>query len=134
MATTFDPKFQETEKDKGVEFSTKIYDTGITMVGDRISSIRYPEPGWEGEMIKSVTATLPLWLRRCESGRSKQNNRALSIMNKTPHLWRGFSFVRRHGWPGSANLGRAKARSRLFCGRGCKAGPYRATNTLTVAR
>jgi hypothetical protein len=59
MATTFDPKFQETERHKGVEFTTKIYDTGITMVADRISSIRYPEPGWEDEMIKSFRATLP---------------------------------------------------------------------------
>jgi hypothetical protein len=72
MATTFDPKFQETEKDKGVEFRTKIYDNGITMVADRISSIRYPEPGWEGEMIKSFTATLPHMAEEMRSGRGKQ--------------------------------------------------------------
>jgi hypothetical protein len=59
MAITFDPKFQETKEHKGLEFTTKVYDTGITMVANRISSIDYPEPGWEGEMIKSFTATLP---------------------------------------------------------------------------
>ena len=73
MATTFDPKFQETEKDKGIQFKTTIYDNGVTMVADRISSIRYPETGWEDEMIKSFRATLPHMAKEIEMRKRKMN-------------------------------------------------------------
>jgi hypothetical protein len=59
MAVTFNPEFQETKANKGLEFTTKVYDNGITMVANRISSINFPETGWEEEMIKSFKATLP---------------------------------------------------------------------------
>jgi hypothetical protein len=59
MSVTFNPEFQETKADKGLEFTTKVYDNGITMVASRISSIKFPEPGWEEQMIKSFKETLP---------------------------------------------------------------------------
>jgi hypothetical protein len=70
MSVTFNPAFQETKADKGLEFTIKVYDNGITMVANRISSINFPEPGWEDEMIKSFKATLPYIAEAIQNRRS----------------------------------------------------------------
>jgi hypothetical protein len=59
MAVTFNPKFQTTPENAGLQFTVTLYDSGMTQVAGRPSSINYPKPGWDDEMIKSFKLTLP---------------------------------------------------------------------------